>query len=48
MVNMKLTDYHTIIIYMLADFVAIKKSGILLRIPLVNGLFEEATFVPVV
>ena len=31
----------------MADFVVINKAGILFRIPLVNGLFEEVSFVPV-
>ena len=47
MVHMNLTDYYAIIKYIFADFVALKKSGILFRVPLVNDFFEEVTFVPV-
>ena len=47
MVHRNITDYHAIIKYIMADFVALQKSYILFRIPLVNGLFEDVTFVPV-
>ena len=47
MIHMNLTYYNGIIIYILNDFVALQKSGILFRILPVNSLFYEVTFFPV-